>query len=285
MRAAFFLIVGTALFFAACSTAPKRPVEVFAVRNMAVNQLDLANKAADQGRYGDALLLLEEARRLAVSVDDPTLRIRTSLARGNIGFSMGNHEEAFAAWDAAREEAEKAGEGELTAAAGIYISRGRLILLSKSGASPEALEELRLGVTRHISLIKSDFLSTALGWITLGLIYKEEGLYPEAEDAFGRALVIHGKNRYLEEAAYDWYLIASVRSVAGRCDEAAEALETAIAFDRRAENGYGLAADWSALGEVYAKAGKTAESGAAKERAAAIFKSIGLDDSAGEVKP
>jgi tetratricopeptide (TPR) repeat protein len=258
-------------------------VEVFAVRNMAVNQLDLANKAADQGRYGDALLLLEEARRLSVSVDDPALRTRTSLARGNINFSMGKHDEAFAAWDEARKEAEGAGETELAAVVDIYISRGRLMLLAKNGGSPAALEELRLEVTRHISLIRSDLLSTALGWTILGLIYKEEGLYAEAEETLRRALDIHGKNRYLEETAYDWYLIASVRSVAGRYDDAVAALETAISFDRRAENGYGLASDWLALGEVYAKAGKTAESGAAKERAAAIFKSIGLD--AGGIKP
>jgi tetratricopeptide (TPR) repeat protein len=252
-------------------------VEVFAVRNMAVNQLDMANKAADQGRYGDALILLEEARRLSVSADDPALRVRTALARGNIRFSMGNHDEAFAAWGEARGEAEEANLADLAAAAVIYAGRGRVMLLSGTGGSREALEELRLEAARAVSLIKSDSLSAALGWITLGLIYKEERRYPEAEDALGRALDIHEKNRYLEEAAYDWYLIASVRSVAGRYDDAGAALETAIAFDRRAENGYGLAADWAALGEVYAKAGKTAESAAARERAAAIFKSIGLD--------
>ena len=98
----------------------------------------------------------------------------------------------------------------------------------------------------------------------------------EAENAVKKALDIHVKNLRLEDAAYDWFLIASIRSVAGDYDGALEALGTAISFDRRAENGFGLASSWQAIGDVNDKAGKTEDARAAWQRAAEIYRAIGL---------
>ncbi|MDR0452966.1 MAG: hypothetical protein LBH15_07985, partial [Treponema sp.] len=92
-------------------------------------------------------------------------------------------------------------------------------------------------------------------------------------------LALH--SRYPEQAAYDWYLIASARSVAGDYGAALEALEEALDCDRRAENSYGLGKDWLARGDVLSKAGRPAEAEAAWRRAAEIFASAGLDADAG----
>jgi len=82
-------------FLSACSSAPRQTGEVFIDRNMAHDHLNLANQTANHGRFEEALIILQEARRLAVSTDDPSLRIRTSASRGNVLFFLGRHEEAF----------------------------------------------------------------------------------------------------------------------------------------------------------------------------------------------
>jgi tetratricopeptide (TPR) repeat protein len=231
--------------------------------------LDLANKEADWGNFQGALNYLKEAYRLAVSTDNPALLIRTRLAQGNALFSLGRGDEAVALWRRALTEAEQSGETELAAATRIYLARARL-LTEGSGAAAA----VKAQVEQEVKAIKSDALFLALGWTVIGLAEKEQRQWNEAEAAIQKALDIHDDGNYLAQAAYDWYLIASVRSVAGQYDRAVEALQSAIAFDRRCENTYGLASDWKALGEVYKKTGKTAEAEAALERSAEIFTAL-----------
>jgi tetratricopeptide (TPR) repeat protein len=95
--------------FSGCSSAPKKAVEIFADRNTATNQLDLAYLTANRGRYQEALVILEGARKLAVSTDDPALRIKTSTSRGNFLFALNRIDEAFAEWESAASEADSSG--------------------------------------------------------------------------------------------------------------------------------------------------------------------------------
>jgi tetratricopeptide (TPR) repeat protein len=271
-----------AVFFgAACSTAPKGPVEIFEQRAIAESQLELANRAADQGNYVAALLLLDDARRIAVGADDPILRIKTALSRGNVLFSLGRGEEASLAWQTALAEAELSGSGELAAVSRIHIARG--VLLS-AGEGAGRAETIREEVRQELGRIKSDTFYIAFGWVVAALADKETGHYDEAEASVKKALAIHEKQRLLEQAAYDWYLIAWVRSAAGRYPAAREALESAIALDRRAENSWGLATDWRALGDVLTKAGDPAAAEAAYRRAAEIFRVLGMDETAEEAE-
>jgi tetratricopeptide (TPR) repeat protein len=132
--------------------------------------------------------------------------------------------------------------------------------------------------------VKQDDNSTAVGNITLGLAEKQMGRWVEAENAVKKALSFHEGALFLEEAAYGWYLIASIRSMAGNYDASLEALETAIRFDRRAENGFGLASSWQAMGDVLSKAGRSGEAPAAWRRAAEIYRAIGFNDLAKTVE-
>jgi tetratricopeptide (TPR) repeat protein len=252
----------------ACSSAPKRPAETFSIRQLGENQLDLVNKAVDQGDYERAFGLLTEARRLAVSADYPSLLVRTKLAEGGVLYNQGKAEQAEAAWSAALLEAESSGETELSAQTRIYLARNALITKK---APPD---EVAAQVAKEIASIKKDTLAIALGWNVIGLAEKEKRNYAVAEMYFKKALAIHDKANYLEQAAYDWYLIASSRSLSGQFATALEALNAAIQCDRKAENTWGLASDWRAMGDVYKKAGKTAEAKAAYARAAAIYRSI-----------
>jgi tetratricopeptide (TPR) repeat protein len=244
------------------------------MRQIAEGQLLLVNTAADQGDLGKALALMVEARRLAVITDDPSLRIRTKLAEGNILAGLGRGEEADAAWNEALSEAETSAQVELAAMTRIYLARNALV------AKETNPNEVKATVSREITYIKSDRLAIALGWIVVGLAEKEINGFSAAEAAFKKALDIHAKDNYLEQAAYDWYLIASTRSLAGDHDAAISALETALEFDRRAENAFGLASDWRLIGDIHQKFGRNAEAVAAFARSKEIFTSLGQEQKA-----
>jgi tetratricopeptide (TPR) repeat protein len=277
---------GLFVFFAlclgsACSSAPKRPAEVFELRDMAEAQLDLANREADRGNYEAALLLLSDARRIAVSADDPSLRIRTGLSRGNVLFSLGRREEASLLWNAALAEAESFGSQELCALGRIHIARGAILSAGEEGGIAPSLRE---DIGRDLGRIKSDDFYAAFGWIVAGLADRALDRLGDAESSIKKALAIHERNRYLEQAAYDWFLIASIRSRAGQYPDAREALNSALALDRRAENSWGLATDWRALGDVLKKEGNAAEAEAAYRRAVEIFRSLGMEAAAEETE-
>ncbi|MDR2110529.1 MAG: tetratricopeptide repeat protein [Spirochaetaceae bacterium] len=257
--------------FTACSSAPKRPAETSTQRNRVEIQLELARKETDRGNYEQALNFLAEAYRLAAGIDNPALLIRVELARGDVLSSLNRNGEAQTAWDAALSEADRAGETELAAIGRIHIARSRLL------ADPETAGEVLSLVQGEMVSLKSDILAIALGWTVIGLAEKNLGRWAQAEAALKKSLDIHDRERYLESAAYDWYLIASVRSVAGQYDAALEALEAALGFDRRAENTYGLGMDWLALGDVQAKAENPGAAENAYRRSAAIFRSMNME--------
>lgn len=266
------------VLFGGCSSVPKRPAAIFTVKNQATTQLELVHKETDRGNYEQALNLLEEARRLAMSADDPELLIREGLSRGTILYALGRTEEADAVWNRALAEAERSGEAELAAIVRIYKARSMLL------ADGATAETVKTQVRTALAAIGSDKLSLALGWTVIGLAEKEQHRWSEAEGALQKALVIHEKDNYLEQAAYDWFLIASVRSIAGQYAGALDALGKAIGFDRRAENTYGLGMDWRAQGDIYKKMGKFDEAGEAYRRAAAIFRSVFLEQEALQVE-
>ena len=280
----WLLILFFVFLLFSCSSAPQPTGEIYADRNLAFTQIDLANKAASRGRYNEALNLMEEARRLAVGADDPELRVRTAIGLGDILFSMGDHDEAFGEWEKAINEGGSSGQPVLASLARIYAIRAKLVMLANGMGTDAAAEELRTQVNREIAVFRGDEIYDAIANITLGLAEKQLGRWDEAENAVRRALAIHEKNHRLEDAAYDWFFIASIHSVAGNYDDALEALEKAISFDRRAENGYGLASSWQAVGDVNGKAGRTTDARAAWQRAAEIYEAIGLTEKAKELQ-
>jgi tetratricopeptide (TPR) repeat protein len=206
-----------------------------------------------------------------VSVDDPSLRVRTALSRGNILFYLGRRAEADAEWAAALSESEQAKDSMLAAASRLYMDRAAL--LSNQGSA----QDIARKANDELSALKNDALYTALCYTVIALAEKTNNQASAAEKAVLSALQIHQKENYLELAAYDWYLIASIHSVSGNYTAALEALQNAIAFDRRAENTHGLGMDYIAQGDVYTKSGDTARAVVAYQRAAEIFASSGMD--------
>ncbi|MDR1248391.1 MAG: hypothetical protein LBK63_03715 [Treponema sp.] len=272
------LLLCAALPVLGCSSLPKGQPEARTQRRAAAAQLEAADKETDRGNYAGALALAGEARRFAVSADDPALIIRSTLSRGNSLSFLGRADEAQAAFDSALAEAERIRDTGLAALCRVYIAR-RLLL-----AGGGNVEEIRDQVKREIALIKTDQNALALGWTVIGLAEKELGNWADAERGIKTALDIHVKGGYLALAAYDWYLAASIRSVSGRYQSALDALEEALSYDRRAENTYGLGMDWKAMGDVYKREGKDGAADIAYRRAAEIFRSINREREAVETE-
>jgi tetratricopeptide (TPR) repeat protein len=266
------------LILASCSSVPKRPVEVFTIQSMTDTLIGQANKEADQGNYEDALTILNEAWRMAVSIDRPSLRIRVNLARANAFYALGRNAEAEKIWREAEREAEFSREPYLASASRIFRARSMLLA---GKADPE--ETLAMVQTEQ-NKVKNDRMFYAVSWTVKGLAEKELGRYADAEKSVMNALSIHEKDRYLEQAAYDWYLIASIRSVAGNYRSALDAMGRAIEFDRRAENTFGLAMDWAALGDILRKMENETAAAMSWRRSAEIFRAMDKPDLAREVE-
>ena len=260
-----------------CSSQPKNPGDIIHLRSLAEKEMALANREAGRGNYETAYGLLNECKRRAILADDMGLMIRCGLSLGNVLFTVGRTDEAFTEWEEAVTLAQKHGNRELLAVSRIYNARGRL--LSGRASAQMVLDE----VNSEVGNIKKDNLYIAFSWQVRGLALRDLRSYREAEDAVRRSLEIHEKERYLENASYDWFIIASVRSLAGNTSGALQALEAAIVLDRRIENSWGLAASWRAMGDVHRRAGNNNGAVEAYQRAGAIFAAMGNEYDAEEM--
>jgi len=255
--------------FSVCSSPPKNKDEVFIHRSQAENMLALGNKEAGRGNYENAFAILAESKRNAVLSDDPSAIIRCSLSLANVLYSLGRKDDAFNEWEKAIAEAEKSGNRELLSVTRIFYARGNLFSGRASAAS--VLDE----VNRQQGFIKADRLYIAFSWQVKALAQRALGSYTEAENSIKRSLEIHEKDMYPENASYDWYTLASIRSLAGNPNGALQALNSAILIDRRIENSWGLAASWRAVGDVNRKEGMEKEALEAYSRARAIYEALG----------
>jgi tetratricopeptide (TPR) repeat protein len=244
---------------------------------LAENQLDQSNRQADRGNWTLALELLEESRRIAVAVDDPPLLVETALAYSNIYYYLGKPEEALAFGNDALNRARNANDNVLIALCTVSLARNKL--LSNKGNTAIA-DEVKHEIADCIATLPKQSLHAANAWITAALAEKELGNFAVAERSLYYALAIHSTGNYLELAAYDYYLLASVASVQSNYGQAIAALQNAIALDRRAENSHGLGMNYLALGDVYKKARDTKNARNMYTRAATIFKAARMDTEA-----
>ena len=259
------------LIYASCSSAPKNSGDVYHLRLQAEDGLEAANREAERGNFENALSLLTGFKRNAILADDLSLITRISLARGNVLYSLGRTDDAFAEWDYALKEANLLGDSELLSVAKIFYARGNILTGRKTARA--VLDE----VTFESANIKKNRLYIAFSWQVTGLALRELGLWSEAEEAMRKSLAIHEKDNRLENASYDWYTIASVRSLSGDISGAVRALETSINIDRRIENSWGLASSWRALGDVFRKAGRERDALDAYRRSRSIYIDMGND--------
>ncbi|MDR0324191.1 MAG: tetratricopeptide repeat protein [Treponema sp.] len=274
-----FIIIALILVSASCSSSKRKNAgDIFQLRIQSERLLESGNKEAARGSYDNALILLTESKRVATLADDLSLISRTSLSRGNVLFSLGRREDAFADWELAIAEARRLGNSELVSISMIYQARGKL--LSGDLSARSVVDE----VDREQSNIKSNRLYIAFSWQVKGLALRSLASYREAEDAVMKSLEIHEKDGYLENASYDWYTIASIRSLSGNIQGALDALQKSIEIDRRIENTWGLASGWRAMGDVYRRAGRLQNAEESYRRALAIYAAAGNEHEVSETE-
>jgi len=257
------------LIISSCSSAPKVTGDIVTLRNQAERLLESGNKEATRGNFENALGLLTESRRNAILADDPSLIIRVGLSRGNVLLSLGRTDEAYTEWNQAIAEAQRFRNSELLSLCRIYITRGNLV--TRRSSEQSVLDE----VIRESGNLRSNRLFIAFSWQVRALALRSLERWQEAEDASRRSLEIHESENILENASYDWFVIASIRSLSGNIQGAIQALEASIALDRRVENYWGLAASWRAMGDVYRKAGRNEEAMEVYTRAREIYIAMG----------
>ena len=253
-----------------CSSSPRNRLDIYNLRDQAESALVSGNSEAAKGNFDLALLLLTEAKRYAILSDDFSLIARVSLSRGNVLFSLDFTDLAFEEWEQAISNAVRIGNSELLSVCRIYYARGNLL---SGRESPQTVLDT---VTRESASLRTDRLYIAFSWQVRGLALRAMGNYTDAEAAFQRSLDIHNRDGYLENASYDWYTIASIRSLSGNLTGALTALETSMALDRRIENSWGLAASWRAMGDVLTKAGRHSEAQEAYDRSSLIYAAMGI---------
>jgi len=263
----FFIL---SFLFLSCSTAAKNSGEIFTLRTQSETWLRAGNREAEQGKFKEAIVLLTDAKRYAIMADDSSLIIRSCLSRGNVLYSLGISNEAFAEWEHAVAEAKRFGDEELLAVSLIYLARGNLI--SEKVPARSVLDE----VNRESAKIKKNSLFLAFSWQVKGLAHRSLGSFSDAEAAFRRSLEIHLRGKNMENASYDWFTIASIRSLAGNTQGALLALQESIKIDQRIENSWGLAASYRAMGDVYRKIGNN-QADAMYIRARMIYAAMGND--------
>jgi len=271
-----FLFFTLIVVYTSCSSAPKNRGDIDTLRSQGETWLETGNKQAGLGAFENALSILTETKRNAILADDSSLIIRVCLSRGNVLFSLARTDEAFAEWDHAVAEAQRLGNAELLSVSRIYHARGNLITQRQNAQS--VLSEVTT-LSTHITNARY----TAFSWQVRGLALRAMGSYSEAESAMRRSLDINERGSYLESASYDWYTIASIRSLAGNFSGAISALESSIAIDRRIENSWGLAASYRASGDVHRRAGRSDEAAEAYARARMIYAAMGNDHETAEI--
>jgi len=265
----YFLFIIFCLLFISCSSLKKDPGDIFDIRIQTEDALESGNKQAAIGNFDLAQKLLEETKRYAILTDDSSLIVRVCLSLGNVLYSLGRKNEAFSEWELAVAEAQRFKNAELLAVSIVYLARGNLI---DGRVGPREVLEI---VTRESSKIKSNKLYIAFSWQVRGLAHRSLREFTQAESAFKRSLDIHLKDRYLENASYDWYIIGTIRSLSGKYEEAIQAIQSSLTIDRRIENSWGIASSYRAMGEIYRKMGRHEEALVEFRRAKRMYDAMG----------
>lgn len=278
----FLFVLGVFLFFA-CSSAPKRPMVVTDVSNLACSQLDEANSRIAEENYIRAFNLLSSAYKLALSIDNTELLCKIMLSGVILKIDCPEFQDEFFGLEvsdssSARSFLVMSKEEILESAKNIVRfsnEKDKNLLYSlctvyevkmlledgKSAFGEEGLSNAALSLLAKLDTARP-FISKepyyhGYFWRTRGEIFMLSKQYDEAKKSFVAAEKIHNSERYLIETALDWYCIARACSMDGKKSEAVDAILKALKYDKDAENTNGIASDYKAYSRILLKGNPT----------------------------
>ena len=263
---------------AACSSAPKAPDGIYALRNEAASLADFGAKALREGVRNEALRFYEECYRMATSVDDAALRIAAldglskllpeEEAVGDPVTASANQTALpipVSRWGRAPTTAKGCREaaGEIAVDSGLPVL-GALAGLIQAEASMRKGDEASLRQAEAAALSAVDVYAKKHAEKARALRVLAEarkGLNDTANalSALEEAATLDLKLKRFADYAADRYQAASILSKTGSYPEARSALLQALEADRRVEHSAGMGADYRALGLVAEKEGKKDE--------------------------
>ena len=260
------------ILLTACSSAPKRSMQVSTIYSSATEMIESANSCILSGDYDKAGFFLSAAENQAMSIDNYDLLLSAALARCSLNLSLNPPQVDTAqkyvdyAQKFAKNCADPKKQQGIVALSQARVDVTKASLDEASGVNTSALLNTLEEKKKNV---KGDPYYEAQFVQVEGDVYKLQKNYVQADKSYTAAAKAFTDNRYLSEIGICWYKAAQARSLAGNKDGALEAMEQAIFYDRAAENSLALGTDYYAVGLILLKGNATSGE---KTRAAEAFK-------------
>ena len=267
----YLFLISAILLFTACSSAPKRSMQVSTIYSSAAEMIESANACILSGDYDKASFFLSAAENQAMSIDNYDLLLSASLARCSLALSQNPPDIESAeiytgfAQDFVKNCANPKKQESIVALSQVRVEIARANNDENSNVNYSALLS-KLEANKK-NLKGEAYYETQFTQVE-GDIYKLQKNYELADKAYSAAAKAFIDNRYLSEIGICWYKAAQVRSLAGNKSGALQAMEEAIYYDRCAENSLALGTDYYATGLILIKGSASASE---KERAVQAF--------------
>ena len=205
------------------------------------------NRLYDGSRFRDAAQVFEDAICVATRTGD-----RLGLARGWNGLSraqwaLGENAPSLASEERALALQQQGDDPDFMALA---LNNVGLSLYS-TGAHGEALDYYTLGLERAASPG-----TRALLLLNVGLVFRYQGRFPEAESVLLEALALRRAEGKPRETALVWNALGMVARITGRYGRAIACYEESLALRRGAGDRFGEAQTMNNLANVYGDQGE-----------------------------
>ncbi len=261
--------LGCCLIVLSCSTPPKKSDTVSTTKNQAAQDAATGDGYYRQGRYELAVQFFTLSLGEYTSIDDTEGVIDVYNALGKTYISMGALSMAEDILTRARELAEGAKPDLLFVTT---LNLGELYLSKGNADSARATFEKALAMPAG----SRTPAQTAILYHDLGTAAKNLSDPAKALEYYGKALDLDLAGKLTEQAASDYYMIASVHSLAGRYDDALKNATLALSLDKQIESSRAIAGDLYALGLISTKKGDTAAAFDYYQRAYLVFTTLGI---------
>ena len=240
-------------------------------------KFELRNALWALGRFGDIIVHLDEAKRIAAELKDPSASGWISVFKSASHWQLGRGDSAIEAAEQALEIANDSHDPSLKVAAKFYFGCAHITSAKFDeaekffGSIAEELVGERSGEQCGLPFAPAVIARSWMAWSLA-----ERGEFAEAQSQGDAALQIASDLGLPFNLAHIYYDLGCFYETQGRLDEAEDALEKA----------YGYVKDWSLtylspfimgfLGHVYAISGRTDEGLDLLERAQTAYATIGL---------
>jgi len=237
-----------------CSSAPKKTDTVVVARNRAVEATASGNSYYRQGRYDLALRFFTQALELNTSVDNLEGIVQSGNSLGKVSLALGDLDGAEQLFMRAKEQSGSSRDlaalcegnlGEVAMRRGDYgkaLAIFDSLLAGDTGKAGGGLADEQRAMLLH----------------NRGTAYKNLGEGARAREDLLKSLALNLAAKRIEEAAADYYALASLDAKEGLLESAKQNAGLALSLDKKVENSLGIAKDLYALGVISSRLDDTA---------------------------